>query len=87
LDLVFCGSPLATPRAGNAADKENGVDKLLGKGGELTSPEKGMTVEQWIYRNAGLAEGKLKGECEAMVTAFEREGGRAMSVLEGLVVD
>lgn len=75
LDMVF--SP----------DKENGVDKLLRKGGELTSPEKNMTVEEWIYHNAGLAEQKLKEECEAMVSSFEKEGTRAMRVLEGLVVD
>lgn len=75
LDMVF--SP----------DKENGVDKLLRKGGELTSPEKNMTVEEWIYHNAGLAEQKLKEECEAMVSSFEKEGTRAMHVLEGLVVD
>lgn len=75
LDMVF--SP----------DKENGVDKLLRKGGELSSPEKNMTVEEWIYYNAGLAEQKLKEECEAMVSSFEKEGTRAMRVLEGLVVD
>ncbi|KAK3319002.1 hypothetical protein B0H66DRAFT_517468 [Apodospora peruviana] len=81
LDAVF--SP---PRADDA-DKENGVDKLLRKGSELTSPEKGMTVEEWIYHNAEIAEQKLKYECEAMVSTFEREANRAMNVLEGLVVD
>ncbi|KAK1834269.1 hypothetical protein QBC39DRAFT_300943 [Podospora conica] len=75
IDLVF--SP----------DKENGVEKLLRKGGELTTPEKNMTVEEWIYHNAGLAEQKLKEECEAMVSGFEKEGTRAMRVLEGLIVD
>jgi hypothetical protein len=60
---------------------------LLRKGGELTTHERQMTVEEWIYHNAGLAEQKLKRECEAMVAAFEREGMRAMSVLEGLVVE
>jgi len=68
-------------------EKENGVAKLLRKGGELTSPEKQMTVEEWIYHNAGLAEQKLKHECEAMVSTFEQEGSRAMRVLEGLVVE
>ncbi|KAK0715539.1 hypothetical protein B0H67DRAFT_537983 [Lasiosphaeris hirsuta] len=79
LDMVF--SPAAH------TDKENGVDRLLRKGGDLTSPEKHMTVEEWIYHNAGLAEQKLKHECETMVTAFEREGTRAMRVLEGLIVE
>ncbi|KAK4448490.1 hypothetical protein QBC34DRAFT_439237 [Podospora aff. communis PSN243] len=77
LDMIF--SPLE--------EKENGVAKLLRKGSELTSPEKRMTVEEWIYHNAGLAEQKLKHECETMVSAFENEGTRALRVLEGLVVD
>ncbi|XP_044724174.1 inhibitor of apoptosis domain-containing protein [Hirsutella rhossiliensis] len=73
---------LGTPEAG--ADKENTVGRMLKKGKELTSPEKGMTVEEWIYFNAGEAEKKLKHECETMVSKFEREGTRAMNVLEGL---
>lgn len=70
------------------ADKENtegGV--LVPKGKDLTSPERGMTVEEWIYFTAGQAEKQLKQECEGMVSAFEREGSRAMRVLEELVVD
>jgi hypothetical protein len=43
-----------------------------------------MTVEEWIMFNAGLAEEKLRGECEQMVGVFEKEGGRAMGVLEGV---
>jgi hypothetical protein len=77
LDMIFSPSD----------NKENAVDKLLRKGGELTSPEKRMTVEEWIYHNAGLAEQKLKHECEMMVSTFEREGSKAMHVLEGLIVD
>ncbi|KAL3965392.1 hypothetical protein ACCO45_002396 [Purpureocillium lilacinum] len=55
-----------------SVDKENTVGRLLNKGKELTSPEK---------------EKKLKHECEAIVNEFEREGTRAMNVLEGLSVD
>ena len=79
LDAVF--SP------GDSPNKENGVDKLLRRGEELTSPEKRMTVEEWIYHNAGQAEQKLKHECEAMVASFEKEGTRALGVLEGLIVE
>jgi len=70
-------------------DKENGddVDGYLRRGGQLTTPEKNMSVEEWIYHNAGQAEQRLKHECEAMVSAFEREGTRAMRVLEEVVVD
>ncbi|KAI1081777.1 hypothetical protein F5B20DRAFT_57331 [Whalleya microplaca] len=70
-------------------DKENaaGSAKFLKGGPDLTSPEKRMTVEEWIHHNAGQTEQKLKHECESMVTAFEREGTKAMQSLEGLVVE
>lgn len=74
LDAVF-GSP----------DKENAG--ALRKGKDLTSPEKGMTVEEWVYHNAGEAERLLKDECEGMVSSFESEGGKGMGVLEGLIVE
>ncbi|KJZ77943.1 hypothetical protein HIM_02580 [Hirsutella minnesotensis 3608] len=76
---------LGTPEPG--LDKENAVGRLLKKGKDLTSPEKSMTVEEWIYFNAGEAEKKLKHECETMVSKFEREGTRAMNVLEGLAAE
>ncbi|KAL2164926.1 hypothetical protein VTH06DRAFT_222 [Thermothelomyces fergusii] len=101
LELIFSSSPVRSPDGceeeeaeEEEEDKENGhgggrrgVARLLRKGAELTTPEKRMTVEQWIYHNAELAEQKLKRECEAMVAAFEAEGMRALKVLEGLVVD
>ncbi|KAI1208428.1 uncharacterized protein F4807DRAFT_152028 [Annulohypoxylon truncatum] len=70
-------------------DKENtlGSAKYLKSGPDLTSPEKRMTVEEWIYHNAEEAQQKLKLECETMVSAFEREGTRALQALEGLVID
>jgi len=80
LDLVF-----GTPKIG--ADQENVPSRFLEKGSELTSPEKRMTVEEWIYYNAGQAEQKLKHECERLVSRFETEGTRAMTVLEGLIVN
>lgn len=81
LDMVL-GSPSKAD-----ADKENGMERFLARGGDLTSPEKRMTVEQWIYYNAEQVERKLNHECEGMVSKFEREGTRAMNVLEGMIVD
>ncbi|KAM0325818.1 hypothetical protein ACHAQA_007120 [Verticillium albo-atrum] len=79
---------LSSPQKGGSnTDKENGTDRFLARGAELTSPEKRMTVEEWIYHNAEQAEAKLKHECESMVSRFEREGTRAMGVLEGMIVD
>ncbi|RYC63588.1 hypothetical protein CHU98_g2626 [Xylaria longipes] len=69
-------------------DKENSLStgQFL-RGMDLTSPEKQMTVEEWIYHNAEQAEKQLKHECETIVMAFEREGTRAMQALEGVVVE
>lgn len=85
LDALF-PSPVGGGGGGDGPGT-SGVEELLRQGSELTSPEKRMTVEEWVLFNAGQADLKLRQECEAMVSAFEREGGRAMAVLEGLVVD
>lgn len=80
LDEIFTSTP--------GVQKENydilreASDKV--RGGKLTSPEKKMTVEQWILFNASLAEEKLRRECEGMVGSFEEHGGRAMRVLQGI---
>ncbi|KAH8911576.1 hypothetical protein BR93DRAFT_908647 [Coniochaeta sp. PMI_546] len=80
LDLVFA--------LVGEGEGEADVDSLLKRGGaELSTPERNMTVEEWIFYNAGLAEQMLKAECEGMVNKFEVEGGKAMRVLEGLVVE
>lgn len=61
--------------------------RFFAKGGDLTDQERKMTVEEWIYHNAGQAEQKLKFDCESMVMQFESQGTRAIRVLEGLVVE
>jgi hypothetical protein len=80
MDAIF-DSPLGSP------GKENDVDRFLKRGKELTSPERQMSVEEWIYFNAAEAEKKLKYECESLVNRFEMEGTRAIKVLEGLEVE
>lgn len=81
LDAIFLKSP----------GDENAPGKgLLGdamgkiKSGDLTSPEKRMSVEEWIHYNAEIAEEELRNECERMVGSFERQGTRAMQALEGV---
>jgi hypothetical protein len=54
-------------------------------GGQLSSKEKEMTVQEWIEYIAGQAETELRMEAERIVGVFEGEGQRAMGVLEGLV--
>lgn len=43
-----------------------------------------MSVEEWIKWHAKNGEEKLRQECERLVGQFEREGARAMRVLEGI---
>jgi hypothetical protein len=80
LQTVF----LQSPRPG----KENVAleDAVDGVKGALSSPERKMTVEQWVVHNAHLAEERLRADCERMVGVFEREGLRALGVLEGVEV-
>lgn len=80
LEKIFLGSPI---------DKEN--DPFVTKGcisalkEELRSPEKKLTVEEWIQLNAKQGEENLRNECERLVGKFEGEGVRALRVLEGIV--
>lgn len=81
LEHIFEGSP--------TADKENSPF-LFGEGVRsaenlLTSPEKKMTVEQWVQFNAQRGEERLRNECERLVGKFEHQGVRALRVLEGIV--
>lgn len=85
LEAVFLKSP--TSHHVEDQDKENVGTQLLndaisGVQGKLTSPEKKMTVEEWINFNAVLGEKRLRGECERLVGVFEREGNRALQALE-----
>ncbi|KAJ5738730.1 hypothetical protein N7493_001885 [Penicillium malachiteum] len=71
---------------GEASDKENAdiAGLLSGVKRGLTSPEKKMTVEEWIMWNAKNGEERLKRECERLVSQFEKEGARAMQRLEAI---
>ncbi len=69
-------------------DKENDASvvgtTIDGLEGGLPSPEKQMTVEQWILSNAKKSEEKLRTQCERLVGKFECEGVRALKTLEAL---
>ena len=79
-DKIFLGSP---------ADKENNPFNLeLGTNGEsvsLTSPEKKLSLEEWIQFNVRRGEEHLRSECERVIGKFEGEGVRALKTLEGIV--
>ena len=75
LDYILIGTP--------NADKENA--NALDMAGGLTSPEKRMSVEDWIKHNAKQGEEKLRMDCEKIIGKFENEGVRALKALEGIV--
>jgi hypothetical protein len=81
LDALFLKSPGSENAPGTGLFGAV-LDKA--KNGDLTSPEKKMTVGEWIKYNAEMAEEKLRSECERMVGRFESEGTRAMRALEGI---
>ena len=78
LDAVLLASPQPTP--GTLAGR------LGGAVGALASPEKGMSVEEWVRFQATKGEEELRRKCEEMVGVFEREGMRALGCLEGIRV-
>ncbi|KAH9817753.1 BIR-domain-containing protein [Teratosphaeria destructans] len=61
-------------------------DRLAVAAGALTSPEKRMTVEEWVSWRAEVGETELRRRCEALVGGFEREGVRALEALGGIGV-
>ena len=75
LDYILMGTP--------NANKAN--EKALFAQSVLTSPEKKMSVEDWIKYNAKQGEEKLRTDCERIVGKFENEGVRALKALEGIV--
>ena len=80
-------SASASPEHG----KENEAWRWLGAGadelGGLSSPEKKMSVEQWVKEGARQAEERLRIEGERVVGVFEGEGRRALRALEGIVCE
>ena len=81
LEHIFSDTP--------SANKENDpfvLDNDNKEGtGILTSPEKKLTVEEWIHFNAQRGEERLRNESERVVGKFEAEGVRALKTLEGIV--
>lgn len=80
-DKIFLGSP---------ADKENSnpFDLKSATNGEtvsLTSPEKQLSLEEWIHFNGRRGEEYLRSECERVIGKFEGEGVRALKTLEGII--
>jgi hypothetical protein len=78
LDLALTASPQPTP--GRLSQQ------LAAAAGILTSPEKAMSVEEWIRHRAEQSEADLRRRCEQKVAAFETEGLRALQSLCGIDV-
>ena len=82
LENIFLGSPKAEKENGKPVPGKESLDEMMDM---LTSPEKKMTVQEWVMHNAKNGEEKLRNECERLVGRFEGEGVRALKALEGIV--
>ena len=88
LQSTFTWEPIDFEKIFNPspAAKENifgGAVNSIQKG--LSSPEKKLTVEEWIQWNAKQGEERLREDCERLVGQFEGEGVRALKTLEGII--
>lgn len=72
----------ASPAAGKENVPGTGVN---GAEQGLSSPEKKLSVEEWMRWKAARGEEKLREDCERLVGRFEGEGVRALKSLEGIV--
>ncbi|KAL8701430.1 MAG: hypothetical protein Q9201_004914 [Fulgogasparrea decipioides] len=72
----------ASPATGKENFPNIGVD---GAKAGLSSPERKLSVEQWMRWKAERGEQKLREDCERLVGRFEGEGVRALKTLEGIV--
>ncbi|KAI7664430.1 hypothetical protein KC319_g7479, partial [Hortaea werneckii] len=77
LDAILMASP-QQPTPGTLAGR------LADVAGALTSPEKKLSVEEWVRWRAERGEEELRRRCEEMVGSFEREGVRALESLGGI---
>ena len=64
-------------------EKKDGSFQIGAK--KLTTPEKNLTVEEWVRHNADRGEAKLRNDCERLVGRFEDQGVRALKTLEGVI--
>ncbi|EXJ82802.1 hypothetical protein A1O3_06617 [Capronia epimyces CBS 606.96] len=74
VELIFQSSTTPQP-----------ADLVALTGGTLSTHEESLTVQEWIEYIAEQAEAGLRAEAERVVGIFEREGQRAMGVLESIV--
>ena len=73
---------LPSPSHAQLATKENFTVETIMQ--NLANHEKSLTVEQWIRKNGGEAEERLRAECERMILKFEDEGNRALATMESI---
>lgn len=76
VDLVFAATPGLPAQTSNLFN--------LAQAEKLNDKEKEMTVQEWIEYMAELAERELRFEAERVVGVFEKQGAKAMGVLEAV---
>ena len=85
MDLLLDRNLTTTTTA--AADDDDDDDDGGNRDGEgdlLTPEEKSMTVQEWVRRNADMAEERFRERCEGMIGRLVEEGRRAVRAIEGI---
>lgn len=80
-------SPGTVPPKWDAVDVEMIFESTSGTTAiekDLSDHEKQMTVQEWVKHIAAKAENELRAEGERVVGIFEKEGQRALAVLESI---
>jgi hypothetical protein len=85
LEEVFCLEGTEDEEQNKEEEGTGGLREIVGRVKRgLSVEERAMSVEGWVRWNAARCEEGLRARCEEMVMRFEREGARAMGVLEGI---
>ena len=92
VELCFQSQPQTSPGSPNKSVREGWSwlrhtmlpSMSMPLNSDLNSPEKKLSVEEWIRESAGRAEERLRLEGERVVQVFEQEGARALRTLEGI---
>ena len=82
IETLLAGSPSPGKENRGLGDGKEVAEGMMDL---LSSPERKMSVQEWILCNARSGEERLRRECERLVGRFEGEGVRALKALEGIV--
>ena len=86
LDTILLSSLQLGSEGADRTTQQDVSEMLISASQALQSPEKRMTVEEWVRYRAEQGEEELRRRCERMVSTFEQEGVKALASVRGIQV-